>query len=45
VPADTGTADGDDADLLVVPVAELLPQRRAVGQVGWVKPVTYPAKE
>ena len=27
VPADAGAADGDDADLLVVSIAELMPQR------------------
>jgi hypothetical protein len=34
MPADAGAAHGDDADLLVVSVAELLPQRLAVGDLG-----------
>jgi hypothetical protein len=34
MPADTGAAHGDDADLVVVPVAELMAQRLAVGDLG-----------
>jgi hypothetical protein len=33
VAADAGAADGDDADLLAGPVAELVPERRAVAEV------------
>lgn len=37
VPADAGAANGDDADLLVVSVAELMPERLTVGEVGQIE--------
>ena len=40
VSADSGATDGDDADLFVVSVTELMPQPCAVGEVGRMKPVT-----
>jgi hypothetical protein len=35
MPADAEAAHGDDADLLVVPVAELMAQRLVVGAPKW----------
>jgi hypothetical protein len=37
MPADTGAANGHDADLLVIAVAELMPQPCPIGEVGWIE--------
>jgi hypothetical protein len=37
VPADARAADGDDADLHVVAVTELVTQRGAIGEVGGIE--------
>ena len=33
----TGAADGDDADLFIISVAELMPQPRPVGEVSRIE--------
>ena len=40
VGADARAANGDDADLLVLAIAELVPDRGAVGELSGIKTVT-----